>query len=116
MSKMMKSLVIEKPGQPVWTYLPIPKPVQGEVLIRVEGVTTCPHWDMHILDGVPMFPGMTLKYPYFPGAPGHEAMGEVVAVGKGVEKLKQGMKVVAWQDTGQPRPGFYAQYNTFPER
>ena len=116
MSKMMKSLVIEKPGQPVWTDLPIPKPVQGEVLIRVEGVTTCPHWDMHILDGVPMFPGMTLKYPYFPGAPGHEAMGEVVAVGKGVEKLKQGMKVVAWQDTGQPRPGFYAQYNTFPER
>jgi threonine dehydrogenase-like Zn-dependent dehydrogenase len=115
MSKTMKSLVIEKPGKSVWTDLPIPKPIKGEVLIRVEGVTTCPHWDMHILDGVPMFPGMTLKYPYFPGQPGHEAMGEVVAVGKGVKKLKKGMKVVAWQDTGQPRPGFYAQYNTFPE-
>jgi len=112
----MKTLVIEKPGVAVWQDAPIPQPAAGEVLVRVGGVTTCPHWDMHILGGQPMFPGMKLTYPYFPGAPGHEAMGEVVAVGKGVKKLKVGMSVVAWQDTGQPRPGFYAQYNAFPER
>lgn len=116
MSELMKSLVIEKPGRAIWTDLPLPLPAKGEVVVKVLGVTTCPHWDMHILEGVPMFPGMKLKYPYFPGAPGHEAVGEVVSVGKGVKKLKQGMRVVAWQDTGEPRPGFYAQYNAFPER
>jgi len=116
MTKTMKTLVIEKPGHAVWQEAPLPRPAAGEVLVKVLGVTTCPHWDMHILGGQPMFPGMILKYPYIPGAPGHEAMGEVVALGKGVKKLKVGMRVVAWQDTGQPRPGFYAQYNAFPEK
>jgi threonine dehydrogenase-like Zn-dependent dehydrogenase len=115
MNTTMKTLVIEKPGLAVWKEGPIPKPAAGEVLVRVLGVTTCPHWDLHILGGQPMFPGMKLEYPYRPGAPGHEAMGEVVALGKGVKKLKVGRRVVAWQDTGQPRPGFYAQYNAFPE-
>jgi threonine dehydrogenase-like Zn-dependent dehydrogenase len=116
MSNTMKTLVVEKPGQVAWRDAPMPRPAAGEVLVRVLGVTTCPHWDMHILGGVPMFPGMKLSYPYIPGAPGHEAMGEVVGVGNGVKKLKVGMRVVAWQDTGQPRPGFYAQYNAFPEK
>lgn len=62
-----------------------------------------------------MFPGTTLRYPYLPGQPGHEAMGEVVALGSGTSKLKVGDRVVVWRDTGKPRPGFYAQFNTFPE-
>jgi len=62
-----------------------------------------------------MFPGMTLNYPYLPGAPGHEAMGEVVVVTPGVTKLKTGDRVVAWRDTGKPRHGFYAQFNSFHE-
>lgn len=115
MSDLMKSLVIEAPGRAVWTDAPMPKPAAGEVLVKVLGVTTCPHWDMHMLAGQPMFPGMKLQYPLLPGVPGHEAMGEVVAVGKGVKALKVGHRVVAWQDTGKPRPGFYAQYNAFPE-
>jgi threonine dehydrogenase-like Zn-dependent dehydrogenase len=83
--------------------------------MRVIGVTTCPHWDLHIFDGRPMFPGQTLVYPYLPGQPGHEAMGEVAALGPGVKHLHVGQRVVAWRDTGKPRVGFYGQYNTFAE-
>lgn len=112
----MKALQIEAPGRAVWKDAPMPKPAAGEVLVKVLGVTTCPHWDMHMLGGQPMFPGMKLEYPLKLGVPGHEAMGEVAAVGKGVKDLKIGHRVVAWQDTGKPRDGFYAQYNAFPEK
>lgn len=116
MSNTMKALQIEAPGRAVWKDAPMPEPAAGEVLVKVLGVTTCPHWDMHMLGGQPMFPGMKLEYPLRSGVPGHEAMGEVVAVGRGIKKLKVGTRVVAWQDTGQPRDGFYAQYNAFPEK
>lgn len=111
----MKTLQIETPGRAVWKEAPTPEPGPGEVLLKVFGVTTCPHWDMHIMDGEPMFPGHQLEYPYLMGQPGHEATGEVVALGPGVHDLRVGDRVVAWQDTGQPRPGFYAQFNAFPE-
>jgi len=111
----MKTLQIESPGNAVWTDVSTPEPGPGEVLVKVLGVTTCPHWDLHIMDGEPMFPGHKLDYPYLPGQPGHEATGEVVALGPGVQALEVGDRVVAWQDTGQPRPGFYAQFNAFPE-
>jgi threonine dehydrogenase-like Zn-dependent dehydrogenase len=70
---------------------------------------------MHILGGKPMFPGMKLEYPYLLGQPGHEAVGEVVDLGEEVSLLKIGDRVAAWRDTGKPRQGFYAQYNTFHE-
>ena len=111
----MKILQIKAPNHAVWTEIDTPKPGTGEVLIKVTGVTTCPHWDMHILDGKPMFPGMKLEYPYLLGQPGHEAVGEVVELGEGVSSLKIGDRVAAWRDTGKPRQGFYAQYNTFHE-
>ena len=111
----MKLLQIEAPGRAVWKDWPVPAPGPNEVLLRVEAVSTCPHWDMHILDGQPMFPGMELVYPYHPGQPGHEALGRVVALGTGVTKFCAGQRVAAWRDTGKPRPGFYAQFNTFHE-
>jgi threonine dehydrogenase-like Zn-dependent dehydrogenase len=111
----MFSLQIVEPGRSAWVEVPTPQPLDHEILIRVQAVTSCPHWDIHIMDGEPMFPGMTLEYPYRLGNPGHEAVGEVVALGQGVTRIKVGDRVVAWRDTGQPRPGFYAQYNTFHE-
>lgn len=113
--RRMKLLQIEAPGLAVWKDAPVPAPATGEVLVRVLGVATCPHWDMHIFGGQPMFPGMKLIYPYPPGQPGHEAMGEVVALGAGVKNLQAGDRVVAWRDTGKPRHGFYAQFNNFQE-
>jgi threonine dehydrogenase-like Zn-dependent dehydrogenase len=111
----MRSLQIVAPGRAEWREVPIPEPGAGEVLIRVLGVTTCPHWDMHLMDGVPMFPGRPLSYPYTPGQPGHEAMGEVVAVGTGVDGLTVGQRVAAWRDPGHHRPGCYAQYAVLDE-
>jgi threonine dehydrogenase-like Zn-dependent dehydrogenase len=110
----MKQLHIEAPGRAVWTDVPVPKPAAGDVLVRVIGVVTCPHWDMHIFGGQPMFPGAKLEYPYLPGQPGHEAIGEVAALGAGVTEFKLGDRVAVWRDIGKPRPGFYAQFNTFP--
>ncbi len=115
MNEMMKGLQIEAPGKPAWKEMPVPSPAKDEVLIKVIGVTTCPHWDMHIMDGVPMFPEHDLSYPYLVGQPGHEAMGEVVGLGADVKNLKIGQRVVAWRDTGEKRQGFYAQYNVFRE-
>lgn len=111
----MKILQILEPGKSAWVDTETPTPKSGEVLVKVTGVTTCPHWDMHILGGKPMFPGMKLEYPYLLGQPGHEAVGEVAAVGEGVKNLKVGDRVAAWRDTGKPRQGFYAQFNTFHE-
>jgi threonine dehydrogenase-like Zn-dependent dehydrogenase len=112
---VMKSLQIVAPGCAEWRDFLVPEPGPGEVLVRVRAVATCPHWDLHIFGGRPMFAGKDLTYPYLPGAPGHEAAGEVAALGPGVTKLRVGARVAAWRDTGQPRPGFYAQYNTFHE-
>jgi threonine dehydrogenase-like Zn-dependent dehydrogenase len=111
----MKLLQIESPGHAAWKDWPVPVPGPGEVLVRIEAIATCPHWDMHILGGEPMFPGMKLEYPYLPGQPGHEAVGTVAVLGPGVTKLTVGRRVAPWRDTGKPRPGFYAQFNTFHE-
>lgn len=106
----MKLLQIEEPGKAVWREAPMPEPASGEVLVKILGVTTCPHWDLHIMAGIPMFPDRPLSYPYTPGEPGHEAMGEVVAVQSGVKDFAAGMRVVVWRDPGGRRQGCYAQY------
>ena len=88
---------------------PAPEPAPGQVLVKVLAVTTCPHWDIHILDGQPMFPGMTLAYPYTLGQPGHEACGDIAAVGDGVRDLAVGQRVCVWRDRGHDVQGCYAQ-------
>lgn len=106
----MKQLQILAPGEVAWQDVPVPEPGPAEVLVKVSMVNTCPHWDMHLLDGVPMFPGGTIQYPYTPGQPGHEAVGEVVALGAGVDDLPVGSRIACWRDAGHDRPGCYAQY------
>lgn len=106
----MNLLHIEAPGRAVWREAPMPEPGAGEVLVKIIGVTTCPHWDLHLMDGIPMFPDRPLTYPYTPGEPGHEAMGEIVALGDGVADFTVGMKVAAWRDPGGRRQGCYAEY------
>lgn len=103
-------LQFDAPGKPLWKEIPLPPVREDEVLLRVRGVTTCPHWDLHMMDGIPMFPGSPLEYPLPPGLPGHEAMGEVVAVGAKVHDLEPGMSVAAWRDPGNRRMGCYAEH------
>ncbi len=113
MPETMKAIQIQQPGQAEWIKMPLPELLPDEVIVRVESVTTCPHWDLHILAGDPMFPGDTLDYPYPVGQPGHEMAGEVVQVGTAVKDFRAGDKVVAWRDPGKLRMGSYAQYVPF---
>ncbi|MCH2664143.1 zinc-binding dehydrogenase [bacterium] len=110
MTERMNVIQIVEPGRAEVAERPVPEPQTGQALIKVFGVTTCPHWDMHIMAGEPMFPGGKLEYPYTPGQPGHEATGEVEAVGPETAGVQVGDSVSLWRDQGPKRPGFYAQY------
>lgn len=68
----------------------IPSPGQGQVLIRVKACGVC-HTDLHTVHGD--WPDK----PSLPRIPGHEAVGEVAALGADVEHLKVGDRVgIAW--------------------
>lgn len=106
----MRSLQIMAPGRPEIVELPLPEPGPGQVRVKVTATNTCPHWDLHLASGEPMFPGSTLAYPYPPGQPGHEMTGVVDALGAGVDDLDVGQAVAAWKDPGHGQPGCYAEY------
>jgi threonine dehydrogenase-like Zn-dependent dehydrogenase len=110
----MHILELEAPHRAIWKEVDLPVLSPGEVLVKVLGVATCPQWDLHMLNGEPMFPGGSLSYPLVPGQPGHEAMGEIVAVGPGVHTFSPGVHVAAWRDPGNRRMGCYAQYVPLP--
>jgi alcohol dehydrogenase, propanol-preferring len=66
-----------------------PEPAAGELLLRVRACAVC-RTDLHVAEGdLPVHrPGVT---------PGHEIVGEVVALGAGVEGFREGERVgVAW--------------------
>lgn len=66
----------------------IPRPGRGEVLVKVRACGVC-RTDLHVVDGE-----IPAKYPIVPG---HEIVGEVVEVGKGVLELSVGMRIgVPW--------------------
>lgn len=110
----MKQLQIVAPDRAEWQEADLPRPGLGEVLLRVRAITTCPHWDLHMMAGEPMFPGGRVDYPLTPGQPGHELVGDVVEVGPGVEDLYVGARVAAWRDRGTGvRLGGYAQFVPF---
>ena len=88
---------------------PIPRPGPGEAVIAVQGVTTCPQWDLHLRHNEPMFPGHQFHYPYTPGQPGHEATGIVTEIGEGVTEFAEGDRVSVWRDSGHQKLGCYAQ-------
>ena len=106
----MRALQITAPGKAEIVELPTPVPGPGEVLLETEAITTCPHWDRHIFEGRPMFDGMELKYPYWAGQPGHEAIGKVAAVGPGVPESVTGRRAAVWRDPGPYRRGMYATH------
>jgi alcohol dehydrogenase, propanol-preferring len=90
----MKAAVLTEFGKPLAIEeLPTPTPADDEVLIQLEACGVC-HSDLHIIDGdTPAFRGSAKKRLI----PGHEAVGRIVAKGKGVSNLDVGQRVgVAW--------------------
>ena len=108
---------------------PLPEPGPGEVRIKVRACGVC-HSDQVVKDG--LWPGLKL-----PRVPGHEVVGEVDAVGLGVDRFPRGTRVgVGWHGghdgtcpacqrgrfvhceqgniTGVTRDGGYAEYVVIP--
>lgn len=70
--------------------VPVPTPGPGEVLVRVHACGVC-HTDLHAVQGD--WPDK----PALPRIPGHEAVGEVVQLGTGVDEVNIGDRVgVPW--------------------
>lgn len=106
---MVKRLLqLTRPGAFEIVELPSEPPGRGQVTVAVEATTTCPQWDMHLWRGEPMFPDRALSYPFTAGAPGHEMVGRVIAVGDGVTHLHEGQRVAAWRALSMDRHGTYA--------
>ncbi|NGO39677.1 NAD(P)-dependent alcohol dehydrogenase [Limisphaera ngatamarikiensis] len=79
------------PGQPLvpWSY-EIQQLQPNEVLVRVRACGIC-HSDVHMIDN-------DWGFARYPLVPGHEVVGEVVAVGPLVTHLSPGMRVgIGWQ-------------------
>lgn len=106
----MKILQVTSPKTFEISDAPIPEPGPGQVRMRINAVTTCPQWDLHLRHNDPMFVGHKFHYPYTPGQPGHEATGVIDALGPNVTGLSVGDRVSAWRDAGHDVPGCYAQF------
>jgi alcohol dehydrogenase, propanol-preferring len=89
----VRAAILGEPGAPLQLVdLPVPRPGQGEILIRLEASGVC-HTDVHVWQG---------HYcPARPPAPfvmGHEGVGRVAALGDGVTDWAVGDRAgAAWQ-------------------
>jgi len=86
MSETMQAAVLVAPGEPLrLETIPRPRPLAGEVLVRVRGCGVC-HTDLHVMKGEVAFPT--------PCVLGHEIAGIVEEVGPGVSACAPGDRVV----------------------
>lgn len=86
----MQAMVLSAPGRPLaLEERPDPHPAPGEIRVRVEACGVC-RTDLHIVDG-------ELPNVVQPVVPGHEIVGIVDEVGKGVASHRVGQRVgIPW--------------------
>ena len=86
----MKAMVLHRPGERlVLEERTRPEPGRDQVLVRVRACGVC-RTDLHVVDG-------DLTEPCLPIVPGHEVIGEVAALGAGVERFAPGQRVgIPW--------------------
>ncbi|WP_299425546.1 alcohol dehydrogenase AdhP [uncultured Meiothermus sp.] len=91
MANKMKAAVVYEFGKPlVIEDRPIPEPQEGQILVKIMASGVC-HTDVHAADG-----DWPVK-PTLPLIPGHEGVGFVAAVGKGVTAVREGDRVgIPW--------------------
>ena len=80
----MRALSLLGPRRVSLIDAPPPSPAAGEVLVRIRACGVCAS-DLNAWRGVP-----GIEYPLPAGAPGHEVLGEVVALGPDVDGLRLG--------------------------
>lgn len=106
----MKAVAIDRFGgmETVKTQeLPTPEPNSNQVLVKVE-YAGIGFWDIAEREG--MFAARQPKKPEFPYVLGSEGAGEVVAVGSGIQHLKEGDRVFGLTIGRMPKSGFFAEY------
>ncbi len=86
----MQAMVLSAPGRPLaLEERPDPHPAPGEIRVRVEACGVC-RTDLHIVDG-------ELPNVVQPVVPGHEIVGIVDEVGRGVASYRVGQRVgIPW--------------------
>lgn len=89
--KTMKAAVVKAFGQPLEIeQVPVPQVGPGQILVKIAATGVC-HTDLHAAEG-----DWPVK-PTPPFIPGHEGVGEVVALGPNVTHLRMGDRVgVPW--------------------
>ena len=94
MAELMKAAVVHEFGQPlVIEDVPVPEVPDGQILVKVVASGVC-HTDLHAASG-----DWPVK-PTLPFIPGHEGVGHVARVGRGVKLVKEGDRVgVPWLHT-----------------
>jgi propanol-preferring alcohol dehydrogenase len=94
MAEMMKAAVVHEFGKPlVVEDVPVPEVPDGQLLVKVVASGVC-HTDLHAANG-----DWPVK-PSLPFIPGHEGVGFVAKVGRGVKLAKEGDRVgVPWLHT-----------------
>jgi NADPH2:quinone reductase len=98
----MRAAVLAGPRRIELAELERPAPGPGEVLVRVEGCGLCGS------NLVPWQGREWFRYPFAPGAPGHEGWGRVAALGAGVDGLAEGDRVALLGGAG------FAEYEVAP--
>jgi len=90
MSDSMRAMRLHAAGKPLeLEHVARPTPGPGDVQVRVLACGVC-RTDLHVLDG-------ELSEPRLPLIPGHEIVGEVTALGEGVQTPAPGTRVgVPW--------------------
>lgn len=90
MGETMRAMRLHAIGKPLeLDRIERPQPQAGQVQVRVLACGVC-RTDLHLIDG-------ELEKPELPRIPGHEIVGEVTALGEGIEGLSVGDRVgVPW--------------------
>jgi len=108
-AQTMRAVALDKFGGPEALKIqniPVPEIEAQEVLIRVEAAGVGA-WDPYEREG--RFVEITGVEPTFPYVLGTDGAGKIAAVGKDVNRFKEGDRVYA-AALANPKGGFYAQY------
>src|SRR5438552_3162055 len=95
----MRAAVLVNPGRFVVREVALPELGDSDVRVKIEYCGICSS-NMAPWKGAPWF-----TYPFPPGAPGHEAVGLVDAIGPAVSGLRIGERVAVLSYSG------FAEYN-----
>jgi len=116
MGDTCKAIQVTRPGGFEIIDIPMPRPLDDEMLIELRACSTCTNWELKTWAGVDIFgrPGHPI-YPQNPGSPGHEAAGTVVECGANVTTVKAGDHVAIMGSVRGPENDAHAQFVARPE-